>query len=66
MLAQLARTMTEWQCNSFTDLIDEMELWDWNVANKNFLSRLAKSLHSQSVSHMGRKKGQKTRFSARP
>ena len=46
MLAQLARTLTEWRCNSFTDLIDEVELWDWNVANKNFGSRLAKSLPS--------------------
>ena len=27
-----------------------MELWDWNVANKDFWSRLAKSLHSQKVS----------------
>jgi len=50
MLAQLSRTMTEWHCNSFTDLIDEMELWDWNVANKDFWSRLAKSLHSPKVS----------------
>jgi len=31
-------------------LIDETELWDWNVANKIFWSRLAKSLHSQNVS----------------
>ena len=50
MLAQVARTLTEWHCNSFTDLIDEMELWDWNVANKDFWSRLAKSLHSLKVS----------------
>jgi len=50
MLAQLARTLEEWHCNSFTDLIDEMELWDWNVANTDFWSRLAKSLHSQKVS----------------
>jgi len=50
MLAQLARTLKEWHCNSFTDLIDEMELLDWNVANKDFWSRLAKSLHSQKVS----------------
>ena len=50
MLAQLARTLTEWHCNSFTDLIDETELWDWNVANKDFWSQLAKSLHSQKVS----------------
>jgi len=27
-----------------------MELWDWNVANKDFWSRLAKLLHSQKVS----------------
>ena len=38
MLAQLARTLTEWHCNSFTDLIDKMELWDWDVANKDFWS----------------------------
>jgi len=49
MLAQLVRTLTEWHCNSFNDLIDEMELWDWNVANKDFWSRLAQSLHSQKV-----------------
>jgi len=49
MLAQLARTWTEWHCNSLTDLTDEMELWDWNVAKKDFWSRLAKSLHSQKV-----------------
>jgi len=27
-----------------------MELWDWNVANKDSWSRLANSLHSQKVS----------------
>jgi len=50
MLAQLARTLTEWHCNSFTDLIDEMELWNWNVAKKDFWSRLATLLHSKKVS----------------
>ena len=50
MLAQLARTLEEWHCNSSTDMIDEMELWDWNVANKDFWSRLAKSFHSQKGS----------------
>jgi len=50
MPVHLARTLREWHCNSFTDLIDEMRLWDWNVANKDFWSRLAKSLHSQKVS----------------
>jgi len=49
-LAQLARALTEWLCNSFTNLIDEMKLCDWNVANKGFWSRLAKSLHSPKVS----------------
>jgi len=49
MLAQLALTLTDWHCNSFTDLIDEMELWEWNVASKDFWSRLAKSLHSEKV-----------------
>ena len=28
MVAQLARILEEWHCNSFTDLIDEMELWE--------------------------------------
>ena len=28
MIAQLVHTLTEWLCNSFTDLIDEMELLD--------------------------------------
>jgi len=36
MLAQLARTFTVWHCNSFTALIEEIELWDWKVANKDF------------------------------
>jgi len=31
MLAQLARTLIEWHCHLFTDLIDEMELWEERV-----------------------------------
>jgi len=50
MLAQLARTLEEWHCDSFTDFIDKMEQWDWNVANEEFQSRLVKSLQSQKVS----------------
>ena len=50
MIAQLARTLKEWHCNSFPVLIDETELWDWNVANKDFWSRLTKSLRSQKMS----------------
>jgi len=46
ILAQLACTLEEWRCNLFTDLIDEMDLWDWNMADKDFWLRLAKSLHS--------------------
>jgi len=49
MLTQLARTLTEWHCKSFTDLIDEIELCDQNVANKDFWSQFAKSLHCQKV-----------------
>jgi len=41
--------LTERHCILFTDLIDEVELWNWNEANKDFWSRLAKSLHSQNV-----------------
>jgi len=50
VLTQSARPLKEWHCNSCTDLIDEMELWDWNVENKDFWSPLAKSLHSQKAS----------------
>ena len=56
MLAQSTRTLTEWHCNSCTDMIDVMELWNWNLANKDFRSRLAKSLHSQKVSVTGAEK----------
>jgi len=37
-------------------MIDVMELWNWNLANKDFRSRLAKSLHSQQVSVTGAEK----------
>jgi hypothetical protein len=48
MVAQLARILEEWHCNSFTDLIDEMELWE--RGKQDFWSRLAQLLHSQSLS----------------
>jgi len=67
MLAQLARTLTEWHCHSFTDLIDKMELWDWNVATQRLLISIGKVVaQSKSVSHVGRKHGPKVRFNARP
>jgi len=50
MPAQLARTFGEWHCNTCTDFNDEMELWEWNVANTDFLVWLAKSLHCQKLS----------------
>jgi hypothetical protein len=65
MLAQLARTLEEWHCNSFTDLIDNMELCDYKVANKDLWSRLAESLHSQKVSITWADQ-MDTLFSARP
>ena len=56
MLAQLARTLTEWHCNSFTDLIDEMELWDWNVANKDLWSRWQSRCTVKKCQSHGQKK----------
>jgi len=72
LLAQLARTFEEWHCNSFADLIDEMELWDWNVADNlktsshNWQSRCTVKKSHCRVSRMGRENGPKPRFSARP
>ena len=67
MLAQSASTLTEWHCNSFTDLIDEMELWGLERSKQRRLFAIGKVIaQSKSVSHVGRKIGTKTRFSARP
>ena len=43
-----------------------MELWDWNMADKDFWSRFAKSLHCQKRQSHRQEKWQKTRFSACP
>ena len=40
MLAQLARTLTEWHCNSFTHLIDETELQETFSAQAAYLHLL--------------------------
>ena len=63
MLAQLARTLTEWHCNPFTDLID--------VGLERSKQRLVVAIgkvvaHSKSVSHMARQNLKKNRVSARP
>jgi len=50
MLAQLARTLKDWQCDSSTDLIEKMDLWEWNDAKKDLWSRLAKLLQMIKVS----------------
>jgi len=41
MLAGLNCTLDEWLCDSLAELIEEMELWKWNDATKDFGSRLA-------------------------
>jgi len=66
MLAQLSRTLEKCHCDSFTDLIDKLELRDWNVSNKDFWSHLRKSLQNSKVSHIHRTNGQKNRLSGRP
>jgi len=40
MLAGLNRTLDEWLCYSFVELIEEMELWKWDDATGDFWSRL--------------------------
>ena len=48
--ATSARFHLEWHYVSFTDLIEEMDLWEWNGANKDFWSRLVKALQMTKVS----------------
>jgi len=50
MLAGLNRTLDEWLCDSFAELIKEMELWKWNDATGDFWSRLAKALKQSNIS----------------
>jgi len=50
MLAGLNRTLHEWLCDSFAELIEEMKLWRWNDATGNFWSRLAKALQQSNIS----------------
>jgi len=43
-------TFDEWLCDSFVELIEEMELWKWDDASGNFWSRLAKALQQSNIS----------------
>jgi len=52
MLAGLNRTVDEWLCDSFVELIEEMELWKWDDATGDFWSRLAKALQQSNISVM--------------
>jgi len=49
MLAGLNRTLDEWLCDFFVELIKEMELWKWDDANRDFWSRLAKALQQSNI-----------------
>jgi len=50
MLAGLNRTLDEWLCKSFVELMEEMELWTWNDATGDFWSRIAKALQQSNIS----------------
>ena len=50
MLAGLNRTLDEWLCDSFAELIKAMELWKWDDATEDFWSRLAKALQQSNIS----------------
>jgi len=50
VMAGLNRTLDEWSCDSFVELIEEMELWMWDDATGDFWSRLAKALQQSKIS----------------
>jgi len=49
LLVGLNRTLDEWLCDSFAELIEEMELWKWNDATGDFWSRLAQALQHNNI-----------------
>jgi len=53
LLAGLNRTFDEWLCDSFVELIQEMELWKWDDATGDFWSRLAKAPQQSNISSHG-------------
>ena len=50
MLAGFNCTLDEWLCDSFVELIEEIELWKWDDATGDFWSRLAKALQQSNIS----------------
>ena len=50
MLAGLNHTLDEWLCDSFVELIEELELWKWDDATGDVWSRLAKALQQSNIS----------------
>jgi len=50
MLAGLNRMLDEWLCDSFVELIEEIELWKWDDTTGDFWSRLAKALQQSNMS----------------
>ena len=60
MLARLNRTLDECLCDSFVELIEEMELW-----NRRLLVETSKSTAAeQHLGHVGREVGQQTGISS--
>ena len=53
MLAGLNRTLHEWLCDSFVELIEEMELGKWDDATGDFWSILAKAMQQSNISVRG-------------
>jgi len=50
MLAGLDRTLDEWLCDSFAELIEAMERYKWDAATADFWSRLTKALQQSNIS----------------
>jgi len=50
MLAGFNRTLDEWLCDSFAELIEEIELWKLDDATGDFWSRPAKALQQSNIS----------------
>ena len=50
LMAGLNRTLDEWLSDSFADLIEGMELWNWDDASGDLWSRLTKALQRNNIS----------------
>ena len=45
----MTHLLDEWLCDSFAELIEEIELWKWNDATGDFWSRPAKALQQSNI-----------------